>query len=256
MGPYDLVTFLTDYGRDDPFVGLCHAVLAQRAPHARVVDLTHAIGAHDVRHGAVVLADCVPWLPRAVHVAVVDPGVGTVRRPVVVAAGKGLLVGPDNGMLWPAAARLGGPDAAYEIRDRVPAPSRTFDGRDVFMPAAARLACGVPPAQLGPPVPAAALARLDLPVARRTAVSAVEAEVLLVDRFGNLQLAATPADLPATVLRVNGHPAVRCEAFAEIPPGVLGVLPDAFGRVQVALDRESAARLLGARPGDVLTIEV
>lgn len=109
---YDVVTFLSDYGLTDPFVGLCHAVLAHRAPHARVVDLTHGIGPQDVRHGAVVLSDCVPHLPPAVHLAVVDPGVGTPRRPIVIAAGDALLVGPDNGLLWPAATRLGGPAAA------------------------------------------------------------------------------------------------------------------------------------------------
>ncbi|MGH8906791.1 MAG: SAM hydrolase/SAM-dependent halogenase family protein [Egibacteraceae bacterium] len=258
MRRYALVTFLTDYGLDDPFVGLCHAVLAAGAPGARVVDLTHGIEAQDVRHGAVVLADCVGCLPPAVHLAVVDPGVGTSRRPVVVRAGESLLVGPDNGLLWPAAARLGGATGAWEIAARAPGPSRTFDGRDVFAPAAARLAGSVPPDQLGPALAVDAMVRLDLPGPRLSA-GRLDAEILLADRFGNLQLAASPADLDMAGLRlgqrltVNGQPATRCETFAEITG--LGVLPDAFGRAQVAVNQGSAAQLLHLRPGDTISIQ-
>lgn len=256
---YHLITFLTDYGLVDPFVGLCHAVLAYRAPHARVVDLTHAIGPQDVRHGAVVLADCIPHLQPAVHLAIVDPGVGTQRRPVVVAAGGALLVGPDNGLLWPAVQRLGGASGAFEIRDRAPGPWRTFDGRDVFAPTAARLASGAPPEALGPPVPTDALTQLRLPTAR-TSAGRIEAEVLLADRFGNLQLAATTADLddaglkPGAAVVVNARRAVCVRAFAEVAEGELGLLPDAFGRLQLAVNRGSAARALGLAVGEVAAI--
>ncbi|MGH8885983.1 MAG: SAM hydrolase/SAM-dependent halogenase family protein [Egibacteraceae bacterium] len=259
MPRYAIVTFLTDYGLVDPFVGLCHAVLARAAPHARVVDLTHGIGPQDVRHGAVVLADCVGHLPPAVHLAVVDPTVGTSRRAVVVAAGDALLVGPDNGLLWPAAGRLGGPTGAWVITARAPGPSRTFDGRDVFAPAAARLASGGDPDALGPLVPVDTLSRLALPTAS-VAAGRIEAEVLLVDRFGNLQLAATVADLaaaglaPGARIRVHARSATCCATFAEIPEGELGLLPDAFGRLQLAVNQGSAAQVLGLLPGQTATV--
>jgi S-adenosylmethionine hydrolase len=258
---FHLVTFLSDYGSDDPFAGLCRAVLARGAPHATVVDLTHAIPPQDIRWGAVVLTDCVRWTGAAVHLAVVDPTVGTARRAVMIEAGEAVLVGPDNGVLWPAAVTLGGPAAAHEIRDRTPGPSRTFDGRDVFAPAAAAIANGIPLGELGPPVETGSLARLEMPVAKVTG-AALETEVLTVDRYGNLQLAASTADLDAAgaaegrSLRVNGAPAVRCQSFAAIPSGLVGVLPDAFGHLQVSANRASAAERLGAGPGDAFRIEV
>jgi S-adenosyl-L-methionine hydrolase (adenosine-forming) len=256
---YEIVTFLSDYGRADPFVGLCHAVFAHRTPHARVVDLTHDIRPQDVRHGAVVLADCAEYLPPAVHLAVVDPGVGTARRPITVAARDALLVGPDNGLLWPTAKRLGGPNGAWVIATRAPGPSRTFDGRDVFAPAAAQLAAGTSPQDLGPPVPPDMLTQLHLPTAI-VSIGRIEAEILLEDRFGNLQLAATLDDLDAAGLvpdarvHVQARPAVCCTAFAEIPQGELGLLPDAFGRLQLAVNQGSAAQLLRLLPGQVVTI--
>jgi S-adenosyl-L-methionine hydrolase (adenosine-forming) len=259
MPRYDLVTFLSDYGLADPFVGLCHALLAYRAPHTRVVDLTHGIRPQDVRHGAIVLADCVDHLPPAVHLAVVDPGVGTGRRPIVIAAGNVLLVGPDNGLLWPAAARLDGPAGAWVITTRSAGPSRTFDGRDVFAPAAARLASGEDPDTVGLPVAVDTLFKLHLPTAN-VAAGRIESEVLLTDRFGNLQLSATTADLdaaglaPSMRLEVQGRPATCCSTFAEIPQGELGLLPDAFGRLQLAVDRGSAAQVLGLIPCQIVTI--
>jgi S-adenosylmethionine hydrolase len=258
---YDLVTFLSDYGLEDPFVGLCHGVIARASPSARIVDLTHAIAAQDVRHGAVVLADCLPALGPAVHLAVVDPGVGTARRAVIVRASDAVLVGPDNGLLWPAAVALGGPSDAFEVRDRTPGPSRTFDGRDVFAPAAGRIAAGVAPEQLGAEVAPGSLVRLELPRARLSA-DGLTAEVLTVDRYGNAQLAATAADLDAAgialgaAVRVNGITGIRCATFAEIPPRAVGVLPDAFGRIQVAIDRGRAADRLGVASGDVVRVAV
>lgn len=256
---YDIVTFLSDYGLADPFVGLCHAVLAREAPHARIVDLTHGICPQDVRHGGIVLADCVGSVGSAVHLAVVDPGVGTARRSIIIAAGDALLVGPDNGLLWPAAERLGGPVGVWVITTRIPGPSRTFDGRDVFAPAAARLASGDVPGCVGTPVGGGTLARLHLPTAA-VAAGRIEAEVLVVDQFGNLQLAATAADLDeaglavGARLEVQARPATCCATFAEIPDGQLGLLPDAFGHLQLAVNRGSAAQLLGLIPGQPVTI--
>lgn len=259
MARYDVVTFLTDYGLADVFVGLCHAALVTGAPHARVVDLTHAIARQDVCHGAGVLADCMPFLPPAVHLAVVDPGVGTVRRPVVVAAGDALLVGPDNGLLWPAAERLGGAAAAWGIAVAQARPAVTFDGRDVFAPAAARLAAGADPDAVGPRLGVEALHRLTLPEAT-VAAGVLQAEVVHADAFGNVQLSARAADLeaaglpPGAGLIVAGRPATRCETFADVAGGDLAVLPDAFGRVQVAVNRGSAAVALGLSPGDVVVV--
>lgn len=148
-----VITFLSDYGLLDEFVGICHAVIARRCPPARVIDLTHAIPRHDVRAGAVVLAAAVPFLPPGVHLAVVDPGVGAEgahgRRAVALrtADGDRLLVGPDNGLLMPAAARLAGVSEAVDIGaspERLEPVSRTFHGRDIFAPVAAALAGGAP----------------------------------------------------------------------------------------------------------------
>jgi S-adenosyl-L-methionine hydrolase (adenosine-forming) len=257
-----LVTFLSDYGRRDSFVGLCHAVIAGIAPAARVIDITHDVAPQDVRHGATLLADCMPWLPPAVHLAVVDPGVGTTRRPVIVDAGGTLLVGPDNGLLWPAVQALGGPTAVFQLP--VPAGTpRTFHGRDVFAPAAARLASGADPAELAAPLDPAGLVALRLPVAD-LGEEGIHADVLAVDRFGNLQLTArvslaeTAGWQPGARLLVGvGRTALSAtlvETFAEVAPGEVAVLADAFGRLQVAVNRGSAAELLSARAGDPLRI--
>ncbi|HST63726.1 MAG TPA: SAM-dependent chlorinase/fluorinase [Mycobacteriales bacterium] len=153
---YDWVSFTTDYGTVDGFVAACKGVLAARAPAVRVIDVTHQVPAQDVRRGAAVLAQTVPWLPPAVHLGVVDPGVGTDRRGIAVVTARGILVGPDNGLLPPAADALGGITATYELADpayHLPRVSTTFHGRDVFAPVTARLCLGLDPAALGPPVP-------------------------------------------------------------------------------------------------------
>ena len=146
-----LVTFLSDFGTADVFVGLCHGVLADLAPRARLVDLTHAVPPQDVLTGACRLRDCVAYLPPAVHLAVVDPGVGTARRCLILQVGaagrRSWLVGPDNGLLLPAARQLGGVLGAWSMTPG--GASATFHGRDVFAPAAARVATGVPPGELG-----------------------------------------------------------------------------------------------------------
>jgi S-adenosyl-L-methionine hydrolase (adenosine-forming) len=263
------IVFLSDYGHADPFVGLCHAVIAALAPRAHVVDLTHAVGRQHVREGATLLADCLPWLPdEAVLLAVVDPGVGTQRRGVIVAAGPlegpRLLVGPDNGLLVPAAEALGGATAAWRL-SRPPGAASTFDGRDVFAPAAARLALGTAPDVLGEPIAAAGLERLALPGAR-TEAGLVAGEIVHVDGFGNLQLSA-PARLldeagiaPGAQIELRVGSVVRTArvvgAFAELPPDRLGVLPDAFHRLQVAVNRGNAARLLGADVGDPVVVRL
>ena len=258
---YDWVTFTTDYGTADGFVAACKGVIAGIAPAVRVLDVTHEVGPQDIRRGATVLAHTVPYLPPAVHLAVVDPGVGTTRRGVVLLAGTSALVGPDNGLLLPAADALGGVTAAHELtepRYRLPDVSRTFHGRDVFAPAAAHLARGVAPAEFGPEV--TDLVRLEPP---RTVIAAgrLTSEIIGVDRFGNLQLAAGAAELaefgarPGDRVRVRHHRSTVDGTvggtFGDVPSGALLVHVDSAGRVSLAVNGGSAAEALTGGFGDV-----
>ena len=159
---HDTISFLSDYGIDDEFVGVVHSVLRSIAPHAVIVDVTHGIAAHDVRAGGLALARSAQYLCPGVVLAVVDPGVGTDRRAVAVEVGDGesVLVGPDNGLLAPAVAMVGGADRAVSLTDltwHLPTPGSTFDGRDVFAPVAAHLATGVDLAELGDQIQPAGL---------------------------------------------------------------------------------------------------
>jgi S-adenosyl-L-methionine hydrolase (adenosine-forming) len=261
---YRWVSFTTDYGTSDGFVAICKGVLATLAPDTPVIDVSHQIPPQQVRRGAAVLAQAVPWLPPAVHLAVVDPGVGTDRRGIVVVTDRGVLVGPDNGLLLPAADALGGATAAYALTEpafQLPEVSRTFHGRDVFAPAAAHLCRGVDPARLGPPVPLADLTRLPPPHVR-TDAGVLAADVLSVDAFGNVQLAATAADLAAAALparvtvgtRTASRPAVTGRTFADAEPGGLVVLADSAGHAAVAVNGGSAAAELGLADGDRVTV--
>ena len=266
VGPvgYRWVSFTTDYGTADGFVAACKGVLATIAPDVRVIDVSHEVPPQRVRRGAAVLAQAVPWLPPAVHLAVVDPGVGTDRRGIAVVTGRGVLVGPDNGLLLPAADALGGAAAAYALTEpayQLPEVSRTFHGRDVFAPVAGHLCRGVEPARLGPPVPVAELHRLPAP---RVDVAAgrLRAEVLAVDAFGNVQLAATAGDLaaaglPADVTVHTGRTARAARVgrtFADARPGALVVLADSAGHAAVAVNGGSAAAELEVADGDLVTV--
>ena len=251
---YRWVSFTTDYGTLDGFVAAVKGVIAGIAPDVTVIDVTHQVPAQDVRRGAAVLAQTAPWLPPAVHLAVVDPGVGTQRRGIAVVTARGLLVGPDNGLLLPAADALGGMTAAYELVDpayRLAEVSTTFHGRDVFAPVAAHLCLGLDPARLGPAV--ADPVRLPAPTVH-IGPDGVRAEVLSVDGFGNVQLAATGlGDLTGTV-RVQDGLATVGRTFADVPDGELVVLADSAGYVAIAVNRGSAAARLGVEPGDVVEI--
>jgi S-adenosylmethionine hydrolase len=263
---FDWISLCTDYGYTDGFVAACHGVIARIAAQARVLNVTHAIPPGDVRHGSVVLADTLPWLPPAVHVAVVDPGVGTARRGLAVVSGDAVLVGPDNGLLVPAARALGGLRAAYELAEpsyRLPAVSATFHGRDVFAPAAAHLACGVPPDALGPQLDPASLVSLPAPVCQVDG-DRIRVEVLAVDHFGNVALAAGTGELAAVGLRSGAAATLRWPAgaepvrlgttFADAPPGELVLLVDSAGHLAVACRGGSAARRTGLRPGTVIEL--
>ncbi|MDG4823694.1 SAM-dependent chlorinase/fluorinase [Asanoa sp. WMMD1127] len=253
------ISFTTDYGRLDGFVAACHGAIARIAPAARVIDITHEVPPGDVARGAVVLAQTVGDLPTAVHLAVVDPGVGTARRPIALRAPGGLLVGPDNGLLIGAAEALGGIAEAVELRNpawRAPTVTRTFHGRDIFAPAAAQLVDGAPLADAGPAIDPAELVRLPEP-----SVEAGEgwlaAQVLSVDRFGNVQLAATALPAPrGSAVTIADEPGRVGETFADAPPGGLVLLIDSAGRVAVAANGAPADVALGVRPGDMVRITV
>ncbi len=162
-----IVTLLTDYGRDDEFVGVCHGVIRSIHPDAQIVDVTHGITRYDVRHGAIVLRNTLPYMPVGVHVAVVDPQVGTERRAVALETADGrILVGPDNGLLSLAWERSGGVRLAVDVTrspHRLEPVSATFHGRDLFAPVAAHLAAGAELADAGDPVEPETLTRLELP---------------------------------------------------------------------------------------------
>jgi S-adenosylmethionine hydrolase len=259
---YDWISFTTDYGIDDGFVGVCEGVVARISPSARIVHLSHTVPARDVRRGAAVLAEAVPYLPPAVHFAVVDPGVGTARRGVVLVAAEGVLVGPDNGLLTPAADALGGVLAAYELVEpayQLPRVSATFHGRDVFAPAAAHLAAGVEPENFGPAVDPTELVRL--PEAETIVEQGkLTTEIRYIDVFGNIQLAATGADLdasgatPGTAAHANLNgrsvKAAVGRTFADAITDGLLVYVDSAGRVALAVNGGSAARDFGGAIGD------
>lgn len=263
---FEVVSFLSDFGHDDVFVGVCHGVIAARAPHVRVIDLVHTVPPHDVRTGAVLLARAVPYLPVAVHLAVVDPGVGTARRGVVVRAARGdVLVAPDNGLVEPAVDALGGATGAWELAQPAGAdgagPSATFHGRDVFAPAAGAVAAGAEPAGFGPAV--IARQRLELPTSQHDE-GRFATEVLLVDRFGNLQLAATREDLEALGVGHGGEVEVRCAAgsfrvpvvrtFGELPAGQVGLYEDSDRQLALTVNRGSASRMLDLGLRDMVTV--
>ncbi|OPC81688.1 hypothetical protein B4N89_12685 [Embleya scabrispora] len=246
------ITFTTDYGLADGFVAACHGVIAGIAPAVPVVDVTHQVPPGDIRRGALVLAQTVPWFPAgSVHVAVVDPGVGTTRRAIVLRAGGHLLVGPDNGLLIWAARELGGPTEIREIANpalTLARVSRTFHGRDVFAPVAAHLAAGTPFAEVGPAVtdPAAP-------------AEPVPGEVLTVDHFGNVQLAHSTADFAgADTLRIEVGGRVLTAplrgTFGEVAAGELVAYADSAGFLAISVNRGDAAGLLGVRAGDRIDV--
>jgi hypothetical protein len=261
---YDWITFTTDYGLDDGFVAACLGVIARTAPTVRVINVTHTVPPHDIRRAATVLAQTVPYLPAAVHLAVVDPGVGTSRRPLVITAGECLLVGPDNGLLIPAAEALGGVLSAYELtqpRYRLPTVSNTFHGRDIFAPAAAHLAAGTLPHRTGPSIHPTTLVRLPTPKTV-TEQGKITTEILGIDHFGNIQLAAQAQDLDAlgdtrAVHVKAGHhsaAAILGRTFADAPAGIMIVLADSASHLSLAINNASAAAELRCAAGDPIVL--
>lgn len=259
-----VISFLTDFGPDATAPGVCRGVMLGIAPEARIVDLTHAVRPFDVAEGAFLLWTAVPHLPLGVHLAVVDPGVGTERRPVALRAARGdVLVGPDNGLLRPAAERLGGLVEARVLENpalwRHPVSS-TFHGRDMFAPVAAHLAAGEPFASVGPVVDVSALVDLRFPEPAHRP-GALESAVIFVDRFGNCRLAGDLDDLR----RLGGEPDGRRyrltlpdgprevpfhRTFGRVEPGEPLLYEDAdMAGLGLAVRNGSAAEVLGLAPG-------
>jgi S-adenosyl-L-methionine hydrolase (adenosine-forming) len=268
-GRYDTVSFLSDYGTTDEFVGVVKSVIRSVAPHALVIDITHEIPPHDLRTGGLALVRSAQYLAPGVILAVVDPGVGTDRRGVAVevAGGAGVFVGPDNGLLASAVAMTGGADRAVELTNpdyQLAAPGPTFAGRDVFAPAAAHLCNGVDLGDLGPAIDPITLRPGILPLSETTATG-VKAEVLWIDRFGNVQLNVDPDDIAFLGDRLqvrfgesdrSVRTGGRVSTYGDLKQGQLGVIVDSYGLVSLALDRSSAAAELKLRPGDAVSLEV
>ena len=262
-----VITFLTDFGVADDLVGTCHGVIKRITPDAEIIDITHGIDPQEVLQGALVLRNTLPYMPEGVHLAVVDPGVGTERKAIVLRSGDGrLYVGPDNGLLVPAAEAMGGISDAWELTEpafRLSPLSRTFHGRDIFAPATAHLAGGLAPAELGPALDPPTLVRLDVPVAHVSAAEIV-AHVLIVDRFGNVQLNLTASDLeqvgivPGTLIELEigleRYYAVAARTFADVARGDIVLYEDSYRNVSIAINAGDAASVISARVGDRVRI--
>jgi S-adenosyl-L-methionine hydrolase (adenosine-forming) len=260
------ITFLTDFGLQDDFVGTCHGVIKRIAPDVQVIDITHGIPPRAIVQGALVLANTVPYMPVGVHLAVVDPGVGGPRRALALRDTEGrAYVGPDNGLLLPAAER-GGIAEAHEIVNpeyALSPVSRTFHGRDIFSPAAAHVANGLALAELGPPIDPGALVRLELPQAE-VRTNRIGASILYVDAFGNMQLNLTREHLeqadvqPGARLELElagqRYYAIAARTFSDARTGDLILYEDSYGNVAVAMNRGNAAEMLSARAGQGLRI--
>jgi S-adenosylmethionine hydrolase len=266
-----VVSLLTDFGLRDPSAAICRGVVLDIVPGAQVIDISHEVRKFAIRDGALLLLCALPYLPIGFHVGVVDPGVGTDRRPIAIRVGRGdILIGPDNGLLLPATERLGGVVEVRELTEpayRLPTVSTSFHGRDVFAPAAAHLARGVPFDTIGPVVEPSTLVRPSWPAPRRTAAG-LETVVLYRDTFGNAKFGALASDLVAAVGPLApGDPLVvtfgggssgpsragpdRAEAvtwqltFGAVAPGATVLYEDSYGRVCLADNQGDAVSRLG-----------
>jgi S-adenosylmethionine hydrolase len=267
------VSLLTDFGTRDPSAGIMRSVVLGIAPEAAIVDISHDVRKYAVRDGALLLWCVVPYTPIGAHVAVVDPGVGTERRPIAIETLRGdYLVGPDNGLLLPAAARLGGVTRAHALENpqyRLPVVSSSFHGRDIFAPAAAHLSLGVPLEFMGPAIDPRNLVLLDWPDPD-VYDGLLRTSVIYLDTFGNAKFSALGGHL------LNAFPGIgpgdrlwlRIEnasgsldvavpwvgTFGHVPPGSPLVYDDSYGRLCIAVNQGSAVELLGLTDNAVVTL--
>jgi S-adenosyl-L-methionine hydrolase (adenosine-forming) len=266
-----IVSMLTDWGARDPSAAICHGVVLSIAPDAQIVDITHEVAKYNIRHGALMLWSALPYLPIGAHMAVVDPGVGTSRRPIAIETARGdVLVGPDNGLLIPGADRLGGIMRVHvidNIQFRLPVLTSTFHGRDLFAPAAAHLALGVPLESIGPEIDASELVQIDWPpVVVRD--GELESTVIYRDTFGNLKLAGVTADLVDSIGRLGQGDLLevrltgRSDAltipwattFGDAPVGGYLIFEDSYGRLCIAQSQGSAADSLAVLEGSAVIV--
>lgn len=267
------VSLLSDWGARDPSAAICRSVILGIAPDALIVDITHDVEKYKIRHGALLLWCALPFLPIGAHMAVVDPGVGTARRAIALETERGdYLVGPDNGLLLAGAQRLGGVTRCHLIENpqyRLPVVSSTFHGRDLFAPAAAHLAAGVPLEQLGPQIDQDGLATVDWP-AVTVRDGQLETSIIYVDTFGNVKLAGMTADLTDALgplaagtelmLRVGDGGRAREERvtwqdnFGGVAVGRRLVYEDSYGRLCIAENQGNAARALELEDGTPVAI--
>jgi S-adenosyl-L-methionine hydrolase (adenosine-forming) len=262
------VSFLSDYGYADEFVGVCKSVMLSLVPDLQIVDITHDLPPHDVRAGALTLVRAAQYLrDGGLVLAVVDPGVGTERRLVAVEVEHCVLLGPDNGLLAPAVAILGGAQRVVSLTStehQLPAPGPTFAGRDVLAPAAAHLAAGVDPSELGDEVDAAGLVPGLVSLPRHDEGGAIHGEVWWIDRFGNCQLNIDPDELrahgaePGATLEIRLGDQARSvrwvHTYADAKPSELVLLVDSYGLATLALDRGSAAGECTLEPASAVTV--
>lgn len=261
------ISFLSDFGRDDEFVGVVHGVIARIAPEVRVIDVGHEFAQGDIRSGALALTRAIQYLPQGVALAVVDPGVGTERKAIAARTEWGTLIGPDNGLLAPAVAMVGGADKIVSIENpevMLPAPGATFHGRDLFGPAAAVIASGQADIDdLGPEVALDSVLPLMLPLVEHTE-NAVVGEVLWVDHFGNAQLNISPEDLqlvgvgPGTeiVLKIGSSefPIDWVDAYGNVDDGEALLHIDSYGQIAVAVRNGSAVESYPLDAGTAVTV--
>lgn len=266
---FDYITLTTDYGLDDEFAGVCHGVIAQIAPEARVIDITHGIEPFDVRAGGLTLVRAIQYMPSGVHVAIVDPGVGTNRRAIAVEAGPSIMVGPDNGILSPAVAMLGGATRCIELTNesfQLPrVGGQTFAGRDLFAPAAAQLALGTPIEDFGNEVDPHTLVPMMVPLSSVDADS-VTGEVLWIDRFGNAQLNIAPGELEMLgaaegseiQVEIAGSisRAVLSTAYDNHEEGLILLVVDSYGLLSLSVNRGHAGKILGLASATSVRLQI
>lgn len=257
------ITFLSDFGYNDDFVGTCHGVIKQIAPEVQIIDITHGITPQNVLQGAVVLVNTLPYMPEGVILAVVDPGVGGKRKPVAIRTTQGrYLVGPDNGLLSLAAERLGGIESAVELACStyaLPRVCKTFAGRDLFSPVAAHISRGVSLDKMGSPLAPDSLEKVELPEPLVSG-NALLATVIYVDRFGNVQLNLTREDLEELGAKLGGRIEVRhgeeswkvpfVQTFADVEPEEMLVYEDSYGKIAFSINLGDAARIFQINEGN------
>ena len=261
-----VITLLTDFGQRDPYVASMKGVILSICPEARIIDISHEVPKFDVRAGALVLAQATPWFPPGtVHVGVVDPGVGTARRPIVVVSERYVFVGPDNGLLMLAAMR-DGLRAVYAIEERglmLKHVSRTFHGRDIFAPVAARIASGLEPSDVGPEVSDYIVPGFARPELRGDRLFG---EVMYIDGFGNI-ITNLPEELLAEIGASEGSELVvrigdrrlrlkLCSAYGDVEPGSALAILDSWGMLEIAINLGSAAEKLAVKPGEPVEVEI